>query len=56
MDIWDVESRQYRLEDLLDEDLHWAEDYFGVKLPDDYIKLLKKQNGGTLKYNALPVA
>ncbi|MEK4671399.1 SMI1/KNR4 family protein [Niallia sp. FSL R7-0271] len=56
MDIWDVESRQYRLEDLLDDDIQLAEDYFGVKLPDDYIKLLKKQNGGTLIYNALPIA
>ena len=56
MGIWDVESRQYRLDDLSEEDIQLAEDYFAVKLPDDYIKLLKKQNGGTLKYNALPVA
>ena len=56
MDIWHVESSQYRLDDLSDEDIHLAEDYFGVKLPADYIKLLKKQNGGTLIYNALPLA
>jgi len=56
MEIWDVESRQYRLDDLLEEDIQLAEAYFGVKLPDDYIKLLKIQNGGTLIYNALPIA
>ncbi|MFP7473718.1 SMI1/KNR4 family protein [Niallia taxi] len=49
MEIWDVESKQYRLNDL-------SEEQFGVKLPDDYLKLLKKQNGGTLIYNALPIA
>lgn len=56
MEIWDVESRQYRLGGLLEEDIQFAEVYFGVKLPDDYIKLLKIQNGGTLIYNALPIA
>ena len=56
MGIWDVESGQYRLNDLSEEDIQLAEDYFGVKLPDVYIKLLKKQNGGTLTYNAIPVA
>lgn len=56
MEIWDVESRQYRLDSLLEEDIQLAEAHFGVKLPDDYIKLLKIQNGGTLICNALPIA
>ncbi len=56
MEIWDVDSRQYRLDSLLEEDIQLAEVYFGVKLPDDYIKLLKIQNGGTLICNALPIA
>lgn len=56
MEIWDVDSRQYRLDSLLEEDIQLAEAYFGVKLPDDYIKLLKIQNGGTLICNALPIA
>ncbi|TRZ37930.1 hypothetical protein CEQ21_21135 [Niallia circulans] len=33
-----------------------AENHFQVKLPIEYIELLKQQNGGSLIYNALPIA
>ncbi|WP_419883130.1 SMI1/KNR4 family protein [Peribacillus sp. B-H-3] len=54
--IWnDLEGDYYRLEKLEKNDIDKAEKFFGVKLPEEYKELLNLQNGGTLKFPALPV-
>lgn len=54
MDIWrNTVSDCYKLEDLTDTDIEVVKKNFGVNLPNTYIELLKKQNGGFIKFNAL---
>ncbi|SFC86352.1 SMI1-KNR4 cell-wall [Bacillus sp. OV322] len=54
--IWeDLEVDFYRLKKLDGNDLDKAEKFFGVKFPDEYKELLSLQNGGYLKFPALPV-
>ncbi|MFE4239840.1 SMI1/KNR4 family protein [Peribacillus butanolivorans] len=47
--------KTYRLQDVTEDMILNAEKYFDVKLPGDYIALLKEQNGGTLKFNEYPI-
>ncbi|KAB7668740.1 SMI1/KNR4 family protein [Bacillus sp. B1-b2] len=57
MKIWNDEwESSYTLKKLTDEDINLAEKHFNVKLPQAYIDLLKKKNGGDLLYNALPIS
>jgi len=56
MSIWSTDSDYYNLGELLDEDIQFAEEHFQVKLPKAYVDLLKLQNGGSLIFNALPIA
>lgn len=53
MNIWEKESD--KPPKLTSKDVELAEATFGVKLPKSYIKLLKKQNGGYLKTDAVRV-
>lgn len=57
MSIWDETevNKYYILEQLTDEDIQNAEQFFNVKLPKEFIDLLKIQNGGYLKKKRLPV-
>ncbi|KQU27074.1 hypothetical protein ASG65_00415 [Bacillus sp. Leaf13] len=47
--------KTYRLQDVTEDMILNAEKYFEVKLPGNYIALLKEQNGGTLKFNEYPI-
>ncbi|MBC1604417.1 SMI1/KNR4 family protein [Listeria rocourtiae] len=53
MSIWEKESD--KPPKLTNKDVELAEATFGVKLPKNYIKMLKKQNGGYLKTDAVRV-
>lgn len=54
--IWkNSEDDIYKLDKLADLDISQAEKEMGITIPKEYIKLLRQQNGGYLKYQALPV-
>lgn len=56
MDIWaNIVSDFYKLENLTDKDIEFAEKCFSIKIPKKYIELLKIQNGGFINFNALDV-
>ena len=48
-------DKTYILEPLTDERIHHAEQMLKVKLPEEYIGLLKEQNGGHIKYHSYPI-
>ncbi|GAB6258678.1 MULTISPECIES: SMI1/KNR4 family protein [Peribacillus] len=52
----DMDFDEYNLNELTEGDILDAETNLNIKLPKEYIELLKIQNGGYLKYNALPVS
>ncbi|MEC2074038.1 SMI1/KNR4 family protein [Alkalihalophilus marmarensis] len=52
--IWQAGNDCGKLEPLTEEMIKKAEADLEIKLPDSYIKLLKQQNGGYLKFNAHP--
>lgn len=52
--IWDVENDEYKLPELTDEALAAAEKQLGMKLPKDYIELMRGQNGGVPVHQAFP--
>ena len=56
MKLWrtDIEDDIYKLNPLNDAIVQEAEDLLNVKLPDAYIDILRKQNGGYIKFNAHP--
>jgi hypothetical protein len=56
MIIWrtDIENDEFKLRQLNDSDIERAESFFNVKLPYEYVSILKKQNGGYIIYNAHP--
>ncbi|WP_409290593.1 SMI1/KNR4 family protein [Peribacillus sp. SCS-37] len=55
--IWDGHEDDYfRKPAITDSELEKAEKKFGIKLPQEYKDLLKIQNGGTLKYTAIPTS
>ncbi|WP_134703077.1 SMI1/KNR4 family protein [Ammoniphilus sp. YIM 78166] len=56
MMIWrsDIEEDEFKLKPLTDSDIERAEAFFDIQLPIDYISILKKQNGGSILYNAHP--
>ncbi|GKU82941.1 SMI1/KNR4 family protein [Niallia sp. NCCP-28] len=56
MNIWKKDQETYKLSKLTKADIQMAEDYFDVTLPEQYINLLKVQNGGVIIFNALPIA
>lgn len=51
--IW-LDDDYYKLAPLTDHAVEHAEEKLKVKLPDAYLNLLRKQNGGSLVYNACP--
>ncbi|MGE7185304.1 SMI1/KNR4 family protein [Peribacillus sp. NPDC006672] len=54
--IWeDYEDDEYQLDKLTVEDITLAEKELNIKIPKEYIDLLKEKNGGYLKYQSLPV-
>lgn len=54
--IWrtDIEEDEYKQKNLSDSDIERAESFFNIKLPVDYVSILKKQNGGYIICNAHP--
>lgn len=56
MMIWrkDIEEDEFKLKPLTDSDIERAEAFFDIQLPIEYISILKKQNGGSILYNAHP--
>ena len=52
----DMDFDEYKLNELTAGDILDAETNLNINLPKEYIELLKIQNGGYLKYNALPVS
>ncbi|KZO00481.1 SMI1/KNR4 family protein [Pseudobacillus badius] len=55
MKIWRNEpDDMYKLRDLNETDIKQAEQFFSVKLPKEYIDILRVQNGGLIIYNAFP--
>jgi hypothetical protein len=48
----DMDFDEYNLNELTEGDILDAETNLNIKLPKEYIELLKIQNGGYLKYNA----
>ncbi|WP_051314881.1 SMI1/KNR4 family protein [Alteribacter aurantiacus] len=53
--IWDKDIHsEYKLSSLTSEDIEKAEKHLQVQLPKAYIALLEEQNGGALRYNAIP--
>jgi hypothetical protein len=57
MTIWDpsYKEKDLVLEPLANEDVKLAEEAYQVLLPSEYIKVLREQNGGFLRTNAIPV-
>ena len=51
---WQEDDEIYKLLPLTDKTIENAEEKLQVKFPDSYIKLLKKQNGGYIHYDAFP--
>lgn len=56
MTIWQDDSDEYKLKKLKKSDIIAAEKLFGVKLPEEYINILKQQNGGEIIYDAFPTS
>jgi hypothetical protein len=56
MIIWrtDIENDEFKLRKLNDSDIERAERFFNIKLPYEYVSILRKQNGGYIIYNAHP--
>ncbi len=54
MEFWNQESEYYKLEPLTEQMIVRAERELKVKLPQPYIALLKKQNGGYINFDAHP--
>jgi hypothetical protein len=56
MNFWrtDIEEDEFKLKKLTDFDVESAESFFNIKLPVEYISILKEQNGGYIIYNAHP--
>ncbi len=52
--IWRDDTDEYKLEPLTDEIVKKAEVEFKIKLPESYIKILKVQNGGYIKFDSYP--
>lgn len=52
--IWQEDNDYYKPEPLLNAMVASAEEKLNVKLPNSYIKILKQQNGGCIKYDAYP--
>ncbi|MFD1030790.1 SMI1/KNR4 family protein [Metaplanococcus flavidus] len=51
---WQEDDETYKLVPLTAKIIESAEEKLQVKFPKSYIKLLKKQNGGYIYYNAFP--
>ncbi|WP_416144585.1 SMI1/KNR4 family protein [Planococcus koreensis] len=51
---WQKDDEIYKLVPLTAKTIESAEEKLQVKFPESYIKLLKKQNGGYIYYNAFP--
>ncbi|MES1039024.1 SMI1/KNR4 family protein [Peribacillus simplex] len=51
----DMDFDEYNLNELTEGDILDAETNLNIKLPKEYIELLKIQNGGYLKYNACEI-
>ena len=52
--IWQEDDTYYKLKSLSDKEVVKAEEKLKVKLPESFINLLKKQNGGYINYNSFP--
>ncbi|MCK1993967.1 hypothetical protein GW626_02945 [Peribacillus muralis] len=52
----DMDFVDYKLSKITESDILDAEINLNIKLPKEYIDLLKTQNGGYLKYSTLPVS
>ncbi|MFD9626960.1 SMI1/KNR4 family protein [Peribacillus muralis] len=52
----DLDFDDYKLSKITENDILDAEKNLNINLPKEYIDLLKTQNGGYLKYSALPVS
>ncbi|MEY8742424.1 SMI1/KNR4 family protein [Bacillales bacterium AN1005] len=57
MKLWNknLNDDPYKLKEINKKDIDLAEKAFNIKLPQDYIELLKEQNGGCLEKTCLPV-
>lgn len=54
--IWQKDNHFFTLEPLTQNQVTQAEESLKVKLPDAYIQLLNKQNGGHIKYTTYPTS
>ncbi|RFU70953.1 SMI1/KNR4 family protein [Peribacillus saganii] len=52
--IWREDTDEYKLKPLTAEMVKKAEEELKIKLPESYIKILKEQNGGYIKFDAHP--
>lgn len=53
--LWNTDCRRFDNEPLTDEMIERAEIKLGVKLPAEYIELIKERNGGSLNCSCFPV-
>ncbi|PEC50331.1 SMI1/KNR4 family protein [Bacillus sp. AFS096315] len=52
--IWQENNDYYKLEPVTVEIIKKAEEKLKIKLPSTYIKILKEQNGGNIKFDSFP--
>ncbi|MBO9128520.1 SMI1/KNR4 family protein [Bacillus sp. 165] len=52
--IWQKNNDYYKLEPVTVEIIKKAEEKLKIKLPSSYIKILKEQNGGNIKFDSFP--
>lgn len=53
--LWNTDCHRFDNEPLTDEMIERAEIKLGVKLPTEYIELIRERNGGSLNYSCFPV-
>jgi hypothetical protein len=52
--IWQKDDEYYKLQPLTDDMVMKAEEKLKIKLPQSYIRSLKEQNGGYIKFDSFP--